>query len=84
LKPSQGFIGKNNVEAMGAGIMNGYAGALAHLINGMRQELGGEACLVRTGRAGKPSPLAGQTVALYDQWLCLDGLLRVFQAQAAK
>jgi type III pantothenate kinase len=80
LRPTSLFIGKNNGEAISSGIMNGYAASLRFLVAGMRAELGGEASLVRSGRSPLPPDIEGLSAALYDQWLCLDGLVRIFEA----
>lgn len=66
LPPAAPFIGNNTVAAMRSGVLNGYIGAVGHIIEGMKKELGGKSPMVVAtgGQSGFLGPLCPEIVAI--------------------
>lgn len=71
------FIGTNTTSALRSGIMNGYAGLVDRMVDGIHDELGGGATVLMTG--GQSSLIAGLTETRIDlhPWLTLEGLYHI-------
>lgn len=71
------FIGTNTTSALRSGIMNGYAGLVDRMVDGIRAELGGGAAVLMTG--GQSGLIAGLTETKIDlhPWLTLEGLYHI-------
>jgi len=71
-------IGKNTVENMQSGIINGYIGSINRLVNRMREEMGEPyATVVATG--GLSRILDTPTLQIIDSYLTLDGLYAIYK-----
>jgi type III pantothenate kinase len=84
LTPPGRFIGRNTIEAVQSGIVNGFAGLVDSLVDGIFSELGVKTPVIATG--GHAEILAGQsrTITHIEPWLTLQGLLILFKRGARK
>ncbi len=74
LIPPPTAIGRNTTHSIQSGLVYGYVGLVEALIGRMRQELGGQACVVATGGlAPIIAPLTDRFTEV-DPWLSLEGL----------
>lgn len=72
-------IGKNTIESMQSGIVNGTAAGIDGLIVRIREELGGEATVVATGEWAKDIiPFCREKIIL-DEGLLLKGLRSIYE-----
>jgi type III pantothenate kinase len=74
-----GVIGKNTVWAMQSGIVNGYTGAVEHIVSKMKEELGGRATVVATGGFGTFIAEGTQTIDHVDPMLVIEGIRIVWE-----
>ena len=76
-------IGKNTVECMRSGIVNGNAASVDGIITRMEEELGEKATVVATGGLAKiVTPFCKQEIIL-DEDLLLKGLLCIYEKNKA-
>lgn len=72
-------IGRNAVECMQSGIINGYVGAVENIVHRMGEEMGEKPFVVATG--GMSRMIASQTDAIneLDSRLTLEGLFMIYK-----
>ena len=75
-------IGRNTVSNMQSGIVNGFVGAVDHLAELMKQELGDAKVIATGGLARLIAPMS-KTIEDIDGKLALQGLLIVFNRHKA-
>jgi len=73
------FIGTNTVEAMQAGIMQGYVGLVKYMVNETKKELNTDAKIVATGGLSFIFKPLHDTIDEILPNLTLDGILEVFR-----
>ncbi|MBU5452017.1 type III pantothenate kinase [Pseudoflavonifractor sp. MSJ-30] len=71
-------IGRNTIECMRSGILNGAAAMLDGMIARMEEELGEKATVVVTGRIGQYVVPLCRTPMLYDRDLIIKGLAALY------
>lgn len=71
-------IGRNTVGSLQSGIVNGYVGAITHIIDLIRKELGADARVVATGGLAKLIGDTSDIFAAIDRSLILDGLRIIY------
>lgn len=78
IKPKK-IIGTNTVESMQSGILYGYAGAVANIVNLFRGEIGGNPRVVATGGLARLINTHGNLFAEIDSALTLHGLKSIYK-----
>jgi type III pantothenate kinase len=73
------FIGRNTMEAVQSGIVNGYTGLVDALVEGIFSELGGRTPVVATGGHAKILASQSRTITHVEPWLTLEGLLILYK-----
>lgn len=68
------FIGRNTVQSVQSGIVNGYVGMVRHLVTGMLDEMGEPATVVATGDETDRDLLMAAGIDRYERNLALEGL----------
>lgn len=81
LKKPQTVIGRNTVENMQSGLINGYIGAVERLVRKMREEMGEEkVTVVATGGMARMVADGSPKIFDYiDPYLAMDGLKIIYQ-----
>lgn len=77
-------IGRNTVECMRSGILNGAAAMLDGMIERMEEELGEKVTVVLTGRIGQYVVPQCKTPMLYDRDLIIKGLAALYLENTGK
>jgi type III pantothenate kinase len=75
-------IGRNTISNMQSGIVNGFVGAVDHLVELMKEELG-EAKVIATGGLARLIAPMSKTIEEIDGKLALQGLLIVYNRNKA-
>ena len=75
----ESVVGGNTVNAMQAGIVYGYSGAVIHIVRAMEQELGVKLRVVATGGLARIISEQSRVVDIIDRNLLLDGLAAIYQ-----
>ena len=84
LKKTPKTIGTNTSQAMQSGIVNGYIGAIEHLLSKMKSELGGEVRSIATGGSSDILTDLTDVFDTVDPWLTLEGLRAIASANRTK
>ncbi len=71
-------IGRNTISNMQSGIVNGFVGAVDHLVSLMKEELGGATAIATGGLARLIAPLS-KSIDETDGMLALEGLMTVYK-----
>jgi type III pantothenate kinase len=74
LLPPRTLIGKSTVDAIRSGVINGFAGAVDRIVNGVRAELGDETEAIATGGLAQHIVPFTETIDHVDDLLTLKGL----------
>lgn len=77
-------IGRNTVESIQSGIINGTAGTVDRLVELFKGELGDDARVVATGGLAEVVVEKSKTVDVLDPLLTLDGLKLIYDRNRAK
>ncbi len=77
-------IGNTTVTSMQAGAVYGYVGAVERIVNGMKQELGGQTKVIATGGLSRFIAAQSSVFDVIDKPLTLSGLLMIYQAGKAE
>lgn len=72
--PPSSMIGKNTKDALKSGILFGYSGLVARMVEGFRAELGKDARIVSSGNNLARVVMEGQDVFAWVDQLVLEGL----------
>jgi type III pantothenate kinase len=78
------FIGRNTMEAVQSGIVNGYTGLVDSLVDGIFSELGTRAPVVATGGHAEILASRSRTITHIEPWLTLEGLLILYRRAERK
>lgn len=80
LKRPPRVIGKNTVENMQSGLINGYIGAVERLVRRMKQEMGSEDVhVVATGGLARMIGEDSDIIQHIDPYLAMDGLKIIYE-----
>lgn len=77
-------IGRNTIVSLQSGIVNGYVGAITHIISLIREELGADARVIATGGLAKLIGNASDIFESIDRSLILDGLRIIYENHCKK
>ena len=73
------WIGKNTVESMQSGLMNGYMGLVEGMVNGINTELGQNANVIATGGLAATISKRTNCIGIVKPSLTLDGIKRIWE-----
>tara|TARA_Y100000590_G_scaffold444899_1_gene576257 strand:- start:290 stop:1054 length:765 start_codon:yes stop_codon:yes gene_type:complete len=73
------WIGKNTVESMQSGLMNGYLGLVEGMVKGINTELGQKANVIATGGLATAIAEKSNCIERVEPNLTLDGIKRVWE-----
>ena len=73
------WIGKNTIESMQSGLMNGYLGLVEGMVNGINEELGQSANVVPTGGLATSIAQKSNSIEMVVPHLTLDGIKRIWE-----
>ncbi|HEY5493081.1 MAG TPA: type III pantothenate kinase [Candidatus Anoxymicrobiaceae bacterium] len=79
LVPPGNAVGRNTVESMQSGIINGTAGQVDRLVELFKEELGQDAHVIATGGLAEVVVARCRTVDVTDPLLTLDGLKLIYE-----
>ncbi|MEQ9288054.1 MAG: type III pantothenate kinase [Cyclobacteriaceae bacterium] len=80
LEIPQKLIGRNTVQAMQSGIMQGYVGLVGHMVEKTREEMGDDPLVIATGGLSFVfKPLLGAFIDEIVPYLTLDGIISIRQ-----
>lgn len=77
-------IGRNTIVSLQSGIVNGYVGAVTHILELIQEELGVKAHVIATGGLAKLIGNASDIFEAIDRTLVLDGLRIIYEEQKEK
>jgi type III pantothenate kinase len=73
------FIGRNTMDAIRSGIVNGYTGLVDAIAEGIFKELGTRTPVVATGGHAEILAARSAVITHIEPWLTLDGLLMLYR-----
>jgi type III pantothenate kinase len=76
------FIGRNTMNAIQSGIVNGYAGLVDAIAKGIWDELGTKTPVIATGGHAEILAARSSSITHIEPWLTLDGLLILYRRHA--
>ncbi len=77
-------IGRNTIVSLQSGIVNGYVGAVTHIISLIQNELGASARVIATGGLARLIDDASDVFETIDRSLVLDGLRIIYDQYQEK
>jgi type III pantothenate kinase len=72
-------IGKNTIHCMQSGILFGYVSLVDGMVERIRSEMGGKACVIATGGLADRIATESQTIEKVDKYLTLRGLQILYE-----
>jgi len=72
-------VGKTTVESMQSGVLFGYVGLVEGLVARIREELGGQACVIATGGLAHVIAKEAPCLEVVDENLTLEGLRLMYE-----
>lgn len=82
-KPEK-VIGRNTVNSIQSGIVNGYSGAVSSIVHSLQQELGVTCTVIATGGLARMIGEQTNVIDVIDRTLILDGLNLIYQEHQGK
>lgn len=79
LKQPKSFIGKNTVEEMQSGIINGFGGMVDRIVELIETELNEPALVIATGGISHLMQGVSKRITTYDQMLTTKGLFSIYE-----
>ncbi len=79
LKQPKSFIGKNTVEEMQSGIINGFGGMVDRIVELIETELNEPAVVIATGGISHLMQGVSKRITIYDQMLTTKGLFSIYE-----
>lgn len=80
----QSVIGRNTVNSIQSGIVNGYSGAVSNIVHSLEEELGVKCTVLATGGLARMISEQTNVIDTIDRTLVLDGLNLIYQEYQKK